>query len=67
MLTIETESLEAAEMALVRAWRLEELERAGFDDRLAAELAARSEVDLHTAVELVQRGCPPHLAAQILL
>jgi len=67
MLTIETESLEAAEIALVRAWRLEELERAGFDNRLAAELAARSEVDLHTAVELVQRGCPPQLAARILL
>jgi hypothetical protein len=67
MLTIETESLEAAEIALVRAWRLEELERAGFENRLAVELASRSEVDLHAAIELVQRGCPPHLAAQILL
>jgi hypothetical protein len=67
MVTIETESLEAAEIAIVRAWRLEELGRAGFDDRLAAELAARSEVDLHAAVELVGRGCPPHLAARILL
>jgi hypothetical protein len=30
-------------------------------------LAANVEVDLHDAVDLVRRGCPPELAARILL
>jgi hypothetical protein len=48
-------------------WRIEELLRAGFPELLALELAATVEVDLHTAVELRQRGCPPETAARILL
>jgi hypothetical protein len=32
----------------------------------AAELAEHREIDLHVALELVERGCPPELAAQIL-
>jgi len=48
-------------------WRIEELLRAGFPELLALELAATIEVDLHTAVELTERGCPPETAARILL
>jgi len=55
------------EQERVERWRAEELLRAGFDPAAAAELAARFDVDLHTATELVDRGCPPELALKILL
>jgi hypothetical protein len=52
----------------VHAWRLEELERAGYPGELARELADRFEIDLHHAVGLVrEQGCPPEVAARILL
>jgi hypothetical protein len=51
----------------VERWRTRELERAGFDVSLARKLAAQLDIDLHLAVELVASGCPPDLAAQILL
>jgi hypothetical protein len=53
--------------AQVLDWRIEELLRAGFPELLALELAATLEVDLHTAVELRERGCPAETAARILL
>jgi ABC-type phosphate/phosphonate transport system substrate-binding protein len=55
------------ETELVEAWRAEQLELAGFGAAAAAELAARPDVDLHVAVELVTRGCAPELALKILL
>ena len=55
------------EQERVELWRAQELERAGYAVKDAAVLAQRTEVDLHFAVELVTRGCPPDLAAQILL
>jgi hypothetical protein len=58
--------LESGEV-LVARWRVEELERAGFDQRTAELLAAAAHVDLHKAIELVERGCPPETAARILL
>jgi hypothetical protein len=42
------------------------LERAGFGVRLAETLANDLRVDLHAVLELVDRGCPPELAARIL-
>ncbi len=52
----------------VQEWRGEELERAGYPRDLAAELAERFDVDLHHAVSLVrEQGCPPDIAASILL
>jgi len=51
----------------ILSWRLEELERAGYDARSAWELAERTDVDLHRAVGLVQHGCPPATALRILL
>jgi hypothetical protein len=50
----------------VERWRAEALEQAGYDTVAALELAARSDVDLHRAIELVESGCPPELAVQIL-
>ncbi len=40
--------------------------RSGFDPELAACLAADRAVDVHALIELVERGCPPRLAARIL-
>jgi hypothetical protein len=50
----------------VVAWRISRLVRAGYCDQCAAALAC-SDVDLHSAVELVERGCSPELALRILL
>jgi hypothetical protein len=55
------------EIERIEHWRAEALERAGFDPRSAAALAMRHDVDLHDAIQLVERGCPPELALQILL
>ena len=55
------------EVELVEQWRLDTLERAGYDAESAAVLAASPEVDLHLAVSLVKSGCPVALALQILL
>ena len=47
-------------------WRRHQLVAAGFADGLAAELARVRDTDLHALLELVDRGCPPQLAARIL-
>jgi hypothetical protein len=51
----------------IERWRAEELERAGYDSWSAAQLAASHDVDLHFAVELLERGCAPDLAVKILI
>jgi hypothetical protein len=51
----------------IERWRAEELERAGYGAEEAVELASRNYVDLHLAVELLQRGCPIETALRILL
>jgi hypothetical protein len=53
-----------AERAAVAAWRRRQLADAGFPPRLAAALAAER-VDVHALIELVERGCRPHLAVRI--
>jgi hypothetical protein len=55
------------ELERITRWRADELERAGFEARAAAKIAARHDVDLHGAVELLHQGCPPELALSILL
>ena len=50
----------------VAGWRLHVLMEAGYPLPLAERLA-HSEADLHSAVELVRRGCEPKTAAEILL
>ena len=56
-----------AEAELVRSWRLEELERAGYAADQASELADRMYVDLHRATDLLRNGCSPELAFRILV
>jgi hypothetical protein len=51
----------------VERWRAEELERGGYDHESAARLAARHDVDLHRAIELIRSGCPAETALRILL
>ena len=55
------------EQERVERWRAGALERAGYGPQAAQELAARFDVDLHGATELLAHGCPPELALRILL
>lgn len=48
------------------SWRVERLLAAGFPAVLAGELARDTRIDLHALLELVDRGCPPELAARIM-
>lgn len=50
----------------VTTWRRCRLLEAGFDPSLARSLAADRRVDVHALLQLVDRGCPPVLAARIL-
>jgi hypothetical protein len=65
MNTAEHEIIET-ELERVERWRTAELMRVGFAGDDAVALAARTDVDLHQAIEIVQRGCPPELAVRIL-
>jgi hypothetical protein len=47
-------------------WRQARLRQAGFDRELTQKLSRDCSVDLHALIELVERGCPPSLAARIL-
>lgn len=50
----------------VRTWRRCRLLEAGFPEELATRLAGTPRVDLHALLQLVDRGCPPQLAARVL-
>jgi hypothetical protein len=50
----------------VERWRRARLEASGMPAQLAAELAASDAYDLHSLLDLLDRGCPPELAARIL-
>ena len=47
-------------------WRREQLVDSGFAPALAATVSENAHYDLHALIELVERGCPPHLAVRIL-
>lgn len=59
--TVETE------LERIERWRSEMLQRAGYGPAAATELAARHDVDLHRAIDLVGQGCPEDIALRILL
>jgi len=54
------------ERGKVESWRLHVLMEAGYPIPLA-ERVAGSSADLHQAVALLQSGCTPELAAEILI
>lgn len=56
----------AAPDAGVVDWRRRRLLRAGLGAAFAAELAAQPGTDLHELLLLIDRGCPPELAARIV-
>ncbi len=60
------EEIVETEVERVERWRAEALERAGYAHADALELASRPDVDLHDAIDLLERGCPVELAVRIL-
>ena len=56
-----------SELDRIVRWRSEELERAGYSTEGSAALAARLDIDLHEAIDIVKRGCPAEIALRILL
>ncbi len=57
---------EIQEAGEVVRWRREQMTNVGFSLPLASRLARDGRWDLHALIELVERGCPPQLAARIL-
>jgi hypothetical protein len=55
------------EQERIERWRTAELLRAGYEPAAASLLAARLDVDLHYAIDLLRAGCEPGLALRILL
>jgi len=67
MPAVELELEHDAEAELIRSWRLEELERAGYARPAAEQLADLGHVDLHLATGLLRGGCPAETALRILI
>ena len=67
MTAAQFEALEASEVDAVRRWRFDELVRAGYEEADAIKLAFHLDVDLHSAMNLVRRGCPSSTAVRIAL
>ena len=54
------------ELEPVESWRSMRLREAGVSPQLADTVAQDSAYDLHAVLNLLDRGCPPELAARIL-
>jgi hypothetical protein len=67
MTAADTETRTGTEIERIERWRAEALERAGYSREAAAEIAARLDVDLHMASDLLAQGCSQDLALRILL
>ena len=67
MIEAGSEGVVFSEAERVIAWREARLLAGGFGFDDARGLAAELKVDLHEALALVAAGCPPRLAADILL
>jgi hypothetical protein len=67
MTAAELHVVDETELDRVESWRAEELLRAGYTPTDAVALAARHDIDLHRAVELLEQGCPIETAIDILI
>jgi hypothetical protein len=67
MTAAEADTRVGTEIERIERWRAEALERAGYEPNVAAELAARLDIDLHLASDLLAAGCSQELALQILI
>lgn len=47
-------------------WRIDRLRDGGFPVRLASTVARDTRYDVHTLLELTDKGCPAELAARIV-
>ena len=63
---MDTETRVEQQVTDVLSWRRDQLVLAGYPLPLAKRLASDPAFDLHALIELVERGCPPELAARIL-
>ncbi len=63
---MQTHTTREPEVRELVSWRRGQLAQAGFSLPLAARIANDPHYDLHALIELVERGCPPKLAARIL-
>jgi hypothetical protein len=61
---IEVEAEESAEDARIYAWRVEQLSGLGLPSAVARAVATI--VDWHEIARLVERGCSPELALEIV-
>jgi hypothetical protein len=64
---VKTPSFVEASTEAAFEWRLENLLRAGYDERSSLLIALTPEIDLHSAIELLERGCTLPTALRILL
>ena len=67
MTAAQTRLVVDTELERIEEWRREELRRVGYPARDASRLAARHDIDLHLAIDLVSKGCSVPVALQILL
>lgn len=63
---MQTKTTPDAAVDEVVRWRRMQLVDAGFPAPRAVAIASDTRFDLHALIELVERGCPPDLAARIL-
>jgi hypothetical protein len=63
---VDPKTRKRAAAAEITSWRYERLRRAGVDAEPAEALSHDRDCDLHALIELIERGCPPGLAARIL-
>jgi hypothetical protein len=61
---MQTKMANGSRLEVVR-WRREQLTDSGFPLSIAAPLVEDARYDLHALIELVERGCPHHLAVRI--
>ena len=61
---VDIETEENEEEQLVYAWRVEQLVKLGLSNFIASAIATF--VDWHEIARLVERGCPPELALEIV-
>lgn len=59
--------LAESELERIERWRSQALERGGYAPDAAHAIAARLDIDLHEAIDLVKAGCPPEIAVRILI
>jgi hypothetical protein len=67
MASASLERSDRGELGRIQKWRLEELLRAGYALPDALEIAVHTEVDLHQATSLIERGCPSSTAVRIVI